>query len=153
MGAYVPRTQIISELGGAEDWTYQYIEPVPGENDSMKDTATRDKLLLAREEIVKEYEKATLEWIHATGEVEAVKKRRNEIAGKLKTDYWGLDPYIRARSYYDRVGMINPGGKIQFYPAKEEKTIIPQTEPAEVAEIPPTTTNGTKIETSEADLD
>jgi hypothetical protein len=49
--------------------------------------------------------------------------------------------------------MINPGGNIQFYPAKEEKTIIPETEPAEVAEIPPTTTNGTKIETSEADLD
>lgn len=116
----------------------------------MKDTETRDKLLLAREEIVKEYEKSTLEWIHGTGDVEAVKKSRNEIAGKLKVDYWGLDPYIRARSYYDRVGMINPGGKIQFYPTKEEKV----TGPAGAAEIPPpVATNGTKVETSEADLD
>jgi hypothetical protein len=154
MEAYVPRPQIISELGGAEDWIYQYIEPVPGENDTMKDTETRDKLLLAREEIVKEYEKLTLEWIHATGDVETVKKTRNEIAGKLKVDYWALDPYIRARSYYDRVGMINPGGKIQFYPAKEEKVTVPETVPAGAAEIPPpVTTNGTKIETSEADLD
>lgn len=152
MEAYVPRLQIISELGGAEDWNYQYIEPVPGENDTMKDTATRDKLLLAREEIVKEYEKATLEWIHGMGDVQAVKKSRNDIAGRLKADYWGLDPYIRARSYYDRVGMINPGGRVQFYPTEEEKVVVPETIPAVAAEIPPPV-NGTKFETSEADLD
>ncbi|KAE9369605.1 CRAL/TRIO domain-containing protein [Stipitochalara longipes BDJ] len=153
MEAYVPKPQIIHELGGAEDWTYQYIEPVPGENDTMKDIATRDKLLLAREEIVKEYEKVTLEWIRGTGDVDAVKKSRNEIASKLKVDYWGLDPYVRARSYYDRVGMINPGGKIQFYPVKEEKVTVPETVPADSVGIAPPTTNGTKVETSEADLD
>jgi hypothetical protein len=27
--------------------------------------------------------------------------------------------------------MINPGGKIQFYPAKEEKVTVPETVPAE----------------------
>ncbi|KAN0101902.1 hypothetical protein V8E51_012412 [Hyaloscypha variabilis] len=153
MEAYVPKPQIIHELGGAEDWTYQYVEPVPGENDTMKDTETRDKLLLAREEIVKEYEKATLEWIQGTGDQNAVKKSRNEIASKLKVDYWGLDPYVRARSYYDRVGMINPGGKIQFYPVKDEKVTVPETVPADAAGIAPPTTNGTKVETSEADLD
>jgi hypothetical protein len=155
MEVYVPRPQIISELGGAEDWTYQYIEPVPGENETMKDTATRDKLLLAREEIVKEYEKATLDWIHSTGDAQEVKKSRNEIAGRLKVDYWGLDPYIRAKSYYDRVGMINPGGRVQFYPTKEEKATVPESVPITAAEIPPPVaiTNGTKIETSEADLD
>jgi hypothetical protein len=153
MEVYVPKPQIIHELGGAEDWTYQYVEPVPGENDTMKDTETRDKLLLAREEIVKEYEKATLEWIQGTGNLNAVKKSRNEIASKLKVDYWGLDPYVRARSYYDRVGMINPGGKIQFYPVKDEKVTVPETVPADAAGIAPPTTNGTKVETSEADLD
>lgn len=109
MEAYVPKEQIISDLGGHEEWTYKYVEPVPGENDLMKDTEIRDKLLAAREGIVKEYENATLEWIHGAGDVEGVKKSRNEIAGRLKVDYWNLDPYLRARSYYDRVGMINPG--------------------------------------------
>jgi len=155
MEAYVPKPQIIHELGGAEDWTYKYIEPVPGENDIMKDTATRDKLLLAREEIVNEYEKATLEWIRGTGDVEVVKNNRNEIASKLKVDYWGLDPYIRARSYYDRVGMINPGGRVQFYPPKEEMAIVPATVPAGAEKISPpvAATNGVNVETSEADLD
>ncbi|KUJ14728.1 CRAL/TRIO domain-containing protein [Mollisia scopiformis] len=125
MEEFVPRSQIIKDLGGDEDWTYKYIEPVPGENDTMKDTATRDKLLAEREGFVDEYEKSTLDWIHGNGDVSAVKLRRNELANTLKEDYWRLDPYIRAKSFYDRTGMINPGGKIQFYPSKE--TVTPTT--------------------------
>jgi hypothetical protein len=142
MEEFVPASQIIKELSGPEDWTYNYIEPVPGENDLMKDLGTRDKLLVGRKEIVREYEDATLEWIHDAGENEAIKAKRNELANKLREDYWKLDPYIRARSYYDRVGMINPGGRIQFYPGK----II---DPA-----PQVPTNGTKpVETPADDID
>lgn len=119
MEAYVPSSQIIKELAGGEDWTYKYVEPVKGENDSMKDTATRDGLLDARALVVKEYEKATVEWIHSTGA--DVKTKRNELANQLREGYWVLDPYLRARSVYDRVGMIEKGGKLAFYPVKEEK--------------------------------
>ena len=115
MEAFVPKSRIITELGGAEEWAYTYIEPVPGENDRMKDTATRDKLLQNRALIVDDFEKGTLEWIRGEGDAEAIKSKRNEIANKLRDDYWLLDPYIRARSYYDRIGVIN-GGKVQFYP-------------------------------------
>jgi len=44
---------------------------VPGENDKMKDTVTRDKLLEARKVIVKEYEATILDWseyFHAVSE-------------------------------------------------------------------------------------
>jgi len=142
MEQFVPKSQIIKELGGDEDWTYEYIEPVPGENDTMKDTATRDKLLQDREVIVNDYEKATLEWIHGTGDLTAIKTRRDELANTLKEDYWRLDPYVRARSVYDRIGMINPGGKIQFYPAKP---LAPTATP----------TNGTTkpLQTSSDDVD
>jgi len=140
MEEFVPRSQIISELGGDEDWSYQYVEPVPGENDLMKDTTTRDKYLVEREGLVKDYEKATLEWIHGT---EKTQIRRNELANKLKEDYWRLDPYLRARSLYDRVGLINPGGKLQFYPANTEKEKPLQHLP-----------NGTtRVETSADDID
>jgi hypothetical protein len=140
MEEFVPHSQIIAELGGDEDWSYQYVEPVPGENDIMKDTATRDKYLVEREALVKDYEKATLEWIHGTGELEKTKLRRNELAQELKEDYWRLDPYLRARSLYDRVGLINPGGKLQFYPKNTEKTL-------------PLTNGTAKFETSADDID
>jgi len=142
MENFVPASHIIKELNGGEDWTYNYIEPVPGENDKMKDTESRDKLLAERKIIVKEYEDATLEWIHDNGKDEATKKKKDELANRLRDNYWKLDPYIRARSYYDRVGLINPGGRLQFYP---EKAVMP---------VPDVPTNGIKpVETSVDDLD
>jgi len=98
---------------------------------------TRDKLLAGRKEIVREYEDATLEWIHDGGKNEAIKTKRNELANKLRDDYWKLDPYIRARSYYDRVGLINPGGRLQFYPGEtiDPTPTVPtnETKPAETS--------------------
>lgn len=143
MEKFVPRSQIIKELGGDEDWTYQYIEPIPGENDKMKDTETRDRLLKERETIVDQYEKATLEWIRGQGDVAAVKQTRHNIAMALRDDYWKLDPYIRARSVYDRVGLIQGDGTSQFYPGKIQGTPVTQS-----------LVNGSKnVETSADDID
>lgn len=143
MEKFVPNSQIIKDLDGAEDWSWDYVEPVPGENDAMKDTATRDKLLQGRELIVNDYEKATVDWIQGTGDAPANKIKRNEIANKLRDDYWKLDPYVRARSVYDRVGMLGPGGKPQFYPSKMET----------VAAAAPGANRASKVETSADDID
>ncbi|TAQ84594.1 hypothetical protein B7494_g7065 [Chlorociboria aeruginascens] len=122
MEEFVPRDHIPKELGGDEDWSYKYIEPVAGENDIMKDTEARDKLAMERENIIKDYEKEILHWINA-GETNAsgTKIKRQELANTLRENYWRIDPYLRARSYYDRVGTINPGGRLQFYPLKSEE--------------------------------
>ncbi|KAM7204552.1 putative phosphatidylinositol transfer protein csr1 protein [Rhypophila sp. PSN 637] len=112
---FIDRSRIPKELDGDEDWTYQYIESVPGENDKMKDTAARDRLIAAREALYKEYEDATIEWIHNPQSAE-IKAKRNDIAARLKQEYWVLDPYIRARSLYDRIGILQPGGKVDYYP-------------------------------------
>ncbi|KAG9229849.1 phosphatidylinositol transfer protein CSR1 [Amylocarpus encephaloides] len=136
--AFIPRSNIIKELGGEEDWEYEYIEPSDTENSTMKDTASRDKLLLERETTVNAYEAATKEWINGAN----VKDIRNEIAATLRDGYWILDLYVRAKSYYDRVGLILNGGKINFYPTRAEasKETVPNGAPK-------------PAETSEADLD
>lgn len=150
MEEFVDKSQIPAELGGDEPWQFKYIEPVPGENDIMKDTATRDKIQAKREEIFKEYEKHTATWIHASGDVTAAKLRRAELVESLKENYWRLDPYVRARTYYDRCGMINPGGVIKFYPQKE-KTVANALAPTTNGVSKPVETQ--PVETSEADLD
>ena len=113
---YIPRSQIIKELGGDEDWEYHYIEPVQGENDLMKEEAPRKKLEEERQVDVLDFQKKTFDWIHTPSHAQAVKKERDTLADKLNRNYWGLDPYIRARTLYDRQGMIEQGGKIRFYP-------------------------------------
>lgn len=119
MEAFIPMKHIPKDLEGEEDWTYRYVEPVEGENAKLADAETRDRLLAARAGLYKEYEEATMEWIRNGGEGEKgaeIKERRNAIAAKLREDYWNVDPYLRARSYYDRIGVLLPGGKLDWYP-------------------------------------
>ncbi|GAD93034.1 CRAL/TRIO domain protein [Paecilomyces variotii No. 5] len=120
---FIPRDRIIKELGGDEDWEYKYIEPVAGENDRMKDTATRDKLIAKRQELADEVQAATLSWV-AAGKAgnkdleNAEKAKRDSLIHRLREEYWELDPYVRARTVMDRAGNLIEGGKVQFYPER-----------------------------------
>lgn len=122
---FIPRERILKELGGPKDFEYKYIEPQPDENAAMKDTAKRDEVKARYLAISSELQELTRSWIVAASkgdktEEESVKSRREELAGKLSRTYWELDPYIRARSYYDRVGMLKGDGKVVFYPELQE---------------------------------
>ena len=152
MEEFVTSSHVISALGGEDPWSYKYVESSIGENKLMEDTATRDKLLTERSSIVKNYETATLSWINNKpgDDLAAIKSQRNNIAKQLREDYWRLDPYIRARSYYDRTGMIQTGGAIHFYP----QTAPPvQQAPAATSGQQPIENNTHNVETSAADID
>lgn len=118
LSEFIPKAQIIKELGGDEDWEYKYIEPLPEENAAMKDEETKAKLVDVRQQEVAEYEKKTFDWIRG----EDVKSQRDEIASRLRENYWKQDPIIRARSLYDRTGMIGKDGKLNYYPTQTAKT-------------------------------
>lgn len=106
---FIAPDRLIKELGGDLDWEYKYVEPVEGENDIMKDTATRNRLQAERQEIANRFETATRKWVEAsTPEINA---ERASLAKELCVNYWKLDPYIRARSLYDRNGNMRGGGK------------------------------------------
>jgi len=118
---FIPRDRIAKDLGGDEDWSYNYVEPAPDENSLMLDEAVKNTLLADREKIVREFEATTTKWISPS--TRAVEKadilvRRNELAERLRKNYWQLDPYIRARTIYDRIGVICGGGEIKFYPGE-----------------------------------
>lgn len=122
--AFISKSSILKELGGDEQWEYKYAEPVDGENEKMKDEAPRIRLEKERVTDALEFQTKTFEWIAAGSDstaAEAIKKDRDAVADRLKTNYWQLDPYIRARTWYDRTGMIEPGGKINYYPSTTVK--------------------------------
>jgi len=50
-----------------------------------------------------------------------VKQERSRLTEALRKNYWTLDPYIRAKSWYDRTGVLLPNGDVEFYPEKQAK--------------------------------
>ena len=116
LSQFIPTDHIISDMGGKDPWTYTFLPPKKGENAQLEDTDARDTLLEKRALTVKEYEKATIRWLQ--GEDSQAQQQRKQLKDDLRSGYWELDPYLRARTLYDRTGVIQPGGRKEFYPSK-----------------------------------
>ncbi|KAJ5100109.1 hypothetical protein N7532_007110 [Penicillium argentinense] len=134
---FISRDQIVKELGGAEDWEYEYIEPEENENATMEDTTTRDALIRERQQIGEEFLGATSDWIEAAKskdntKVQSAASQRAYLAERLRVNYWKLDPYVRARLCLDRMRVIQKDGKVDFYPKEGE--IEETKEPLKTAE-------------------
>lgn len=108
----IPKQHLMAEYGGEDPYTYQYEEPREGENDAQNDSVAREDLQAKRKDLAQQYEAATRKWI-ATSDPSA-KEARSKISTLLAENYWQLDPYVRARSLYDRTGIIKPGGELDF---------------------------------------
>ncbi|OJJ07245.1 hypothetical protein ASPVEDRAFT_46596 [Aspergillus versicolor CBS 583.65] len=138
---YIDRDQIISELGGNEDWEYEYLEPEADENSAMNDYAARDTLLAERQSIGEEFLSATSRWIEAsrTGSVTDIQEavaHREEVVEQIRLNYWDLDPYVRARNNLDRTGVIQEGGLIDMYPVpKQPLPVAVQIRTAKVLQV------------------
>ncbi|KAK1248116.1 hypothetical protein MKX08_006336 [Trichoderma sp. CBMAI-0020] len=119
---FIEPAHVLKELGGDEDWEYKYVEPVAGENDAMKDTETRGKLVGVREKLMKDFEEATMQWIDG-GDSKEITDKRGQLATQLRENYWQLDPYVRARSLYDRQGILQGAALARWYdpPASDGK--------------------------------
>lgn len=123
--AFIPRERIPRELDGDEDFSYSYVEPKQNENAPMNDIATRDQLVLERNSLITQYVSATKFWMDGDSnssikdpvQLQSIQAKRHEIVMQLKANYWRLDPYVRARCLYDRLGIIKPDGNLQFYPS------------------------------------
>lgn len=123
---YIHRSHILKELGGDEDWDFKYIEPVPGEDEALNDTARLAGLQAERDETVKQYEELTKIWVGAEGqESDSTKAERTKLAKKLETGYWCIDRHLRGRTVYDRTGILGPDGGLDFYPAKKPSPTAP----------------------------
>ncbi|KAL6230048.1 hypothetical protein BDW75DRAFT_80361 [Aspergillus navahoensis] len=137
---FIDRDQIIAELGGNEDWEYEYIEPEEDENQAMSEFAVRDALLAERQSLGEDFISATSRWILAarTGDPMQIREasaRREEIMEQIRLNYWNLDPYVRARNNLDRTGVIQEGGLIEMYPMSQPQTPSAVIQTAKVLQV------------------
>ncbi|CAI6094661.1 unnamed protein product [Clonostachys chloroleuca] len=98
----------------------KYIDPIPGENDRMDEVGERDRIQGERDRLASDFERLTLEWKAYDPLSEAAKENkvlRDQLADELRENYWRLDPYLRARNYYHRVGVVDEDGRVDFQAA------------------------------------
>ncbi|KAI1129261.1 CRAL/TRIO domain-containing protein [Nemania abortiva] len=108
---FIPEESLQTCFGGKDSWEYEYIEPVAYENVKLEDEDTRRQIEQEREELIHEFERETIAWasLPVGSGPEEKTSRRIELVDQLNENYWRLDPYIRARTYYHRTGMARDG--------------------------------------------
>ena len=142
---FIPKETIYKELGGPDDFEPNFIEPTENENDRLHDTITRDAIVEDRQRIVKELLSATSTWINATSnketeQVKTIQAQREDLMEQLRVNYWKLDPYVRARNHLDRAGVVQEGGKIDFFPKPGSVKVSKGLEVEEHETVPANTT-------------
>ncbi|KAL3233437.1 Phosphatidylinositol transfer protein CSR1 [Nakaseomyces bracarensis] len=111
LSKYMAKDQIPEYLGGTLKLNLdKYDMPDGSKDELLKDTATRDKLLVEREELIQEFLKRTAEWIETDPadkeKHDLVRNKRAQLSEKIDNNYIALDPYIRSRSAYDIRGEL-----------------------------------------------
>ncbi|KAK9791691.1 hypothetical protein SCARD494_07480 [Seiridium cardinale] len=114
---FIPEENLQVDYGGNDSWEYQYADPEPGENVRLSEEEKRAKIQEERDALIQEFERQTVEW--ASVEPESIdakdrEKDRSQLAELLSVNYWKLDPYIRARTYHHRVGVVDETGHVDF---------------------------------------
>lgn len=113
---------------------------------------------------MREFEKTTQEWIKETSTSEEegegkktgvlLQEKRAELTHRLRAGYWQLDPYLRAKTLYDRLGVIGEGGKVDFYDAAASASASPNDQKKEAVNNPtPTSANATNTAAGHRDHD
>lgn len=120
LSRFIAQDNLQSCYGGKDSWEYNYIEPVEGENERMQSEKKED-VEAERSELIGQFEQLSLEWAKVKpGSADAKQKarERRELAERLRESYWKLDPYVRARTYYHRAGVIDTLGAVDYKAAQ-----------------------------------
>ncbi|KAJ1680203.1 phosphatidylinositol transfer protein csr1 [Spiromyces aspiralis] len=108
---FIDNDQLLASRGGSNKYEYQYVFPKPGENDLMKDQATRDALVEKRREIIKRLEEATRQWVYADSDNnERMEEEREQYIKDYIEVSRKLEDYARARHLYHRLGVVTKDG-------------------------------------------
>ncbi len=145
LSVFIDPEKLPKEQGGLDDWVFEYILPTIGENGVMKDEGAKQKILDERQKIVDGYEKNLIAWIEHSGDRKIIDEKQ-ALRDQLKANYWKLDPYVRARTSYDRAGNLGPNGEVNWNPTPQKVAAAAST----AAPVP--APNG-HVQTSADDLD
>jgi hypothetical protein len=120
LGRFIAQENLQLCYGGKDDWEYKYVGPVAGENDRMQ-SEKKEEAQAERSDLIRQFEQLSVEWAKSEPGSDGAKQKaaeRDEVAKKLGESFWTLDPYVRARTYYHRVGVLDAHGAVDYKAAR-----------------------------------
>ncbi|KAK3313343.1 CRAL-TRIO domain-containing protein [Apodospora peruviana] len=122
MEKFISQENLQKCYGGKDTFEYKYIDPVEAAGeDRTKDEEKKAKLQNEREELMRRFEGLTEEWAKLDPDSAEGKQKdveRGDLARELRKSFWQLDPYVRARTYYHRAGVIGADGTVDLKAAR-----------------------------------
>ncbi|KAH3679370.1 hypothetical protein WICMUC_001051 [Wickerhamomyces mucosus] len=108
---FIPLNYIPKSLGGNDEFEPNFIQGSSNDDLLLKDESTKLKIQNERQLIIEEFIVATISWIESENEEQSdkFKIQKVKLGEKLALNYIELDPYIRSRNYYDRIGALKLG--------------------------------------------
>ncbi|KAI0242900.1 phosphatidylinositol transfer protein csr1 [Massospora cicadina] len=99
---YIDPSYLPESLGGTMKQEFIYVPPQPNENLKLDDVEGQRVAQKRFDEAIIDFESETRNWATST----SPSPKRDEAAARLKAAYVELDPFIRARTIYHRLGVI-----------------------------------------------
>ena len=110
---FIPPEHLVKDLGGKDKWEYKYVPPTEEENYRMKDETKKKELMEIRTNLEGDFEEITRKWIENPDNEQLINEK-NQIKVKLRRAQINLDPYVRSRSYYHRVGILDDNRNVNW---------------------------------------
>lgn len=110
----IPPERLIEEVGGKAVDSFNFIEPVEGENDIQLNTSEKDKYIAAYMHLAGQFEDATRRWIESDGKDPEVNRERALLKRKLRIAAFDKMPYVRGKTVYHRQGTVDGMGRVTW---------------------------------------
>lgn len=111
----VPQYICEDTIGGDQVDVVKWVEPQPGEKEGLnRNDPKRQEMWKSYRDISRDYEEITKKWIISDGQDDRLNAERDLHSKRLRLKFIELEPYLRARSIYQRAGIINDDLLLQF---------------------------------------
>lgn len=123
----VPQYICEDTIGGDQVDVVKWVEPLPGEKEGLdRNDPKRQEMWKSYRDISRDYEEVTKKWIISDGQDDTLNAERDLQSKRLRLKFIELEPFIRARSMYQRAGIINEDLLLQFNYKQKDGRVLRQ---------------------------
>lgn len=123
----VPQYICEDTIGGDQVDVVKWVEPQPDEKEGLdRNDPKRQKMWKSYRDISRDYEVVTKKWIISDGQDDELNAERDLQSKRLRLKFIELEPYFRARSMYQRAGIINEDLLLQFTYKQKDGRVLRQ---------------------------